>query len=461
MSIRSLDRTSTIGTSMVGVAIAVLSLFAGCSEPTGTADFSSPTTAALGKAASTSGPTVSSLTPAEAPRDTTLDVQIAGSGFDNGSIAQFMLHGTPDARVKVNSTKYVKSTQLTANVTIAADAVASLYDVAITTTSGKKGIGTELFAVLLRGELLPGGVHANGVNANGDVAGWGTNESSCSGPWTAYVWHPDGSRTTLPLIAGYCGASAVEENASGVVLAWLFGGAGDASGLWTPNGGTYTLQEIPPTSDGIYPAVKAFNDAGEVTGWKRGKLYWWSSATGWLPVQTPAGATACTLEGINNPGALVGNCSIGGAAREGYYWANHTTAPVQLPRPGSGDVTPMDINDSGTIVGYLYDKPTRAVRWTPVGSSYVAAILSDIGSGGAAFAIASDGTVAGSVNRSRLGNPRPAFWSPQSATPSLLQIPNGSYGEAEDIVIAPNGMIVAGYQSPSGPKQATRWRAAQ
>ena len=133
-------------------------------------------------------------------------------------------------------------------------------------------------------------------------------------------------------------------------------------------------------------------------------------------------------------------------------------------RIGPRNARPLAISlrdDSGTIVGYLYDKPTRAVRWTPVGSSYVAAILSDIGSGGAAFAIASDGTVAGSVNRSRLGNPRPAFWSPQSATPSLLQIPNGSYGEAEDIVIAPNGMIVAGYQSPSGPKQATRWRAAQ
>ena len=462
MPIRRLNRTSMLAGAMLGLASAGLSLLSGCSEPTAAGPALAPTGAAQVRAASTSGPTVSSLTPPEAPRDTTLNVQITGSGFDRGSVAQFTLQGTPDARVKVNATTYVKPTQITANVTIAADAVPSVYDVAVTTSSGKKGIGTELFAVLLRGELLAGGAHGFAVNASGDVAGWGTTASSCSPTSTSYVWHLDGSRSTLPLIAPYCGSNAEDINGSGVVLAALFGGAGDASGLWTPTGGGYVLQEIPPTSDGIRPVALALNDAGEVTGWHEGsaRLFWWSLPTGWLSVQAPAGATLCVLYGINNLGAMVGNCSIGGGAREGYYWSDHTAAPVQLPRPGAGDVTPQDVNDSGVIVGYLYGSPSRAVRWTPSGSGFTVGYLPDLGAGGSAYSIAGDGTVAGSVNAVKGSSTRPAIWLPQSATPSLLQIPSGSYGEAADVVLAPSGIIVSGYASVSGSKQAMRWKAA-
>jgi hypothetical protein len=90
---------------------------------------------------------VTSTLPSEAPQDTTLDVAINGSGFDAGSHASFELQGVVDDRVHVNSTHYVKSTQVVANVTIALDAIVSQYDVAVTTSSGKKGIGTDAFTV--------------------------------------------------------------------------------------------------------------------------------------------------------------------------------------------------------------------------------------------------------------------------------------------------------------------------
>jgi hypothetical protein len=91
--------------------------------------------------------TVTAATPPAAPADTTLNVQISGTGFDRGSVAAFEINGVPDPKLRVNSTKYSRSTLLIANVTIAVDAATTFYDIAVTTSKGKKGIGTELFAV--------------------------------------------------------------------------------------------------------------------------------------------------------------------------------------------------------------------------------------------------------------------------------------------------------------------------
>jgi hypothetical protein len=93
---------------------------------------------------------VTGATPSTAPTDTTLNVSISGSGFDRGSVVAFEISGVPDPRLTVNSTKYSSTTALIANVTIAVDAVTTTYDVSVTTSKGKKGIGTELFAVKTR-----------------------------------------------------------------------------------------------------------------------------------------------------------------------------------------------------------------------------------------------------------------------------------------------------------------------
>ena len=97
-----------------------------------------------------SGPTVTATAPDTTVQDTTLDVQVSGSGFDAGSQAEWLLAGVPDPRVHTNSTRYVSRSALVANITIAKDAVPAKYDVAVTTSNGKKGIGTELFVIQLR-----------------------------------------------------------------------------------------------------------------------------------------------------------------------------------------------------------------------------------------------------------------------------------------------------------------------
>ena len=120
----------------------------------------------------TTGPTVTAAVPDSAPQDTTLDVQITGSGFDAGSQATFQLQGVVDSRVHVNNTKYVKSTAVVANVTIARDAIVSQYDVAVTTAAGKKGIGTDAFTITLHSALPAWTIDATqSVNFAGDARG--------------------------------------------------------------------------------------------------------------------------------------------------------------------------------------------------------------------------------------------------------------------------------------------------
>jgi hypothetical protein len=132
----------TVSSRVAALCVASLAaLLAACADP-----LESPQDPDFGKASS--APTVTSADPAEATRDTTLDVTVTGSGFDAGSQVDFLLGGAPDPKVRTNSTRYVSSKQLVANVTIDADATISYRDVAVTTSTGKKGIGSEKFAVV-------------------------------------------------------------------------------------------------------------------------------------------------------------------------------------------------------------------------------------------------------------------------------------------------------------------------
>lgn len=117
---------------------------AGCSDQ-------SPTTPWITAGPGGGGLAVNATDPTEAPQDTTLDVRVLGSGFDRGSNAEWAIAGVPSSKVRTNSTRFVSSKELVANITIALEADTVLYDVIVTTTTGKKGIGTELFKVRAKG----------------------------------------------------------------------------------------------------------------------------------------------------------------------------------------------------------------------------------------------------------------------------------------------------------------------
>ena len=72
---------------------------------------------------------LSGITPDSASLLTTLDVQISGSGFQDGMVAAWQLNGASDpAQVKTNSTRYVSAKQLVANITISGTATVAQWD---------------------------------------------------------------------------------------------------------------------------------------------------------------------------------------------------------------------------------------------------------------------------------------------------------------------------------------------
>jgi uncharacterized membrane protein len=198
-------------------------------------------------AVATGAPVVSSTNPSATVRDTTINVHVLGSGFDRGSKVDFALNGVVAPKLKVNSTQFVKSTDLLVNVTVAADASAALYDVMVTASTGKKGIGTELMAVVTMIDLgTPTGGYSYGrdVNSSGVVVGeYQVSGSTCK---RAYVWTDATKFALLPQSALGCVNYAVAINDAGVVVGHVYGTGPRALLRWTPTGsGTWSLEQLP------------------------------------------------------------------------------------------------------------------------------------------------------------------------------------------------------------------------
>ena len=80
-------------------------------------------------------------------QNTTIDVVINGSGFEAGMVATWKIAGVADPiQVRTNSTRYVNSRQLVANITISDQASVAAWDIEVM-GKGKGGIGTEIFEV--------------------------------------------------------------------------------------------------------------------------------------------------------------------------------------------------------------------------------------------------------------------------------------------------------------------------
>ena len=132
---------STVSRFASGALLAVVGW--ACSAPSLDAPAVAPTEPLLGKAAAP-GITVSSTLPSYAERGTTVDIHVIGKGFVAGAKATWLLHGVASpAKVRTNSTTYVSSTDVVANITVSNDADLALWDVQIS-AGGKNGIGTEV-----------------------------------------------------------------------------------------------------------------------------------------------------------------------------------------------------------------------------------------------------------------------------------------------------------------------------
>jgi hypothetical protein len=347
---------------------------------------------------------------------------------------------------------------------IAATATAALLFSCADPTSAPPTVGSPVRAnaVTASATLAPeqlSGTVAIGVNENGDAVGDGTGAvSSCSANSLPKLWRADGTVLTLPM-GTHCGAEAVAINNSGEIVGRLFGPP--ASGGWLPDGsGGYTFQEFEYVNGNLVRVLGGLNDGGEIVGWaNNAQMYWRTATTSWTLMTAPAGAAQCQVRrGINNLGAIVAACSVNGVNggyMTGYYWANHSATPIVLPRPtATGNLYPTEINDAGVIVGFQ-NLPTKAVRWTPNGSGgYTVAYLPDAGHGGAAYGLARDGTVSGSVLKPN-GYGIPVLWPASGSYQVLPVIGKPRFGEANDVATSSSGgPIAVGYQD----SQALRWK---
>ena len=376
-----------------------------------------------------SGPTVKSTAPDSATVDTTLNVRVFGSGFDVGSRADWALKGVVSAKIVTNSTQFVSSTELVSNITIARDAALASYDVIVTTSSGKGGIGTELFVVTMKMTKLPtlGGTvaEAYAINDAGHAVGYSTDPgqgryavrwTNEGGVWTikkiglqstligsqalaindrgtavgsvdglnAGVWRIDGTQTTLE--RGQANAINNSEVIAGSTVPM------DSNGLkptvWTPSGSgwiAHILQLLSGVSRGpgcLHEDALGISDNNVIVGYVTDQacvqipVQWrpTTDGTGWLPAErlSPVGTLA---QGVAQ--AIVGSTVVGtgypcvnlsGCKRKAYRWILGG-ASGEL---GSLDARANGLNRAGDIVGSYIVKSGRMTGfvWSPTTSTF-------------------------------------------------------------------------------------------
>jgi probable HAF family extracellular repeat protein len=393
--------------------------FSACTDPAPTGP--SPSGAALARAAAAGkGPTVRSAVPDSATVDTTLNVRVLGSGYDQGSRADWAFKGVPSPKVVTNSTQFVSSTELVANITIARDANIGRYDVIVTTSAGKGGIGTELFAITLKAIDLGtlGGTYARAyaINNSGQIVG-------------------------------------VSKPAAG----------GERATYWEPlSPTTWSIRQLGEAPSELQSGAAGINDAGVIAGWTynlgadgitQGDPVRWLSGTS---APENLGSQGSEAGGINLAGQILGSMTVDGMTH-GFLWENGVV--TDLGHLGGGQSQGFRINSSGDIVGYsrvipFPDGRTRAVVWK-------ARVIRELPPlpGGTRDAFAYNVNDAGVIvgqSPTAAGQAHAVRWVPSAGEPSGYRIEDLGLGLSLARGINNNGEIVGEYYK-GGAWRAFYW----
>jgi hypothetical protein len=297
---------------------------------------------------------VTAVSPPFGDQGVTIDVHVFGSGFTAGAQATWLLHGAADpAHVHTNSTTFVSSTEVVANVTIASDATLDFWDVQIALAGGKNGVGSELFEVTaaqILGPGTPGGLNpvVYAMSQNLQIAGWVTG-----GGGTPFVYDDVAGMVSL----GTGQAWTIDP------LGTIIGGRDDnlIAAAWVQQSpSTWKREQLPHlpfsvggnvmgaarTSDGTL-LVSGFDDSAasakpNAPGFNR-PVVWQRIGNSWsapLRYTLPAGSLKGAAHTINGLGQVAGRVDGGPT---GAVWENPTTS-TRL------DGTPSAINAAGTLI---------------------------------------------------------------------------------------------------------------
>ena len=373
-----------------------------CQSPSADAPPTAPPNApTLARAAA--GPTVTAANPAAARQGTvTLDVQITGSGFDQGSRASWQLNGVTYPKIAVNGTQFVSSTSLIANITVALDAAAVTYDIAVTTSTGKKGIGAEMFTVTYA-VPIPGMTEGRAINDAGQIIGYNGTAIVLSDPSLGIVSVASGG---LVYDIDRNGRTVAGKHADGDPVIWSSP---------TGPGGPWTETKLPSLGVGGTTRGIASDAAGDAvlisgatltpggTGGQRKPTVWTRTATGWQPryFTLPGGVTGAWGQAINARGQVAG--MDGSGCCFAIYWDSLGTPTVLGALGNATNSSAWSINGDGTVIVGGSGKTAVFWRRTLVGGTYGpwsgAIALENSGSfcGKGASSLANDVNAAGTV----------------------------------------------------------------
>jgi len=435
-----------------------------------------PTAPRFAAAAGSDTVVVDSTVPDNGPRGATLDVRVLGSGYSRGSRADFALDGVVGANVVTNSTRYVKATELVANITIAPDAVLDLYDVIVTTSNGRKGVGIESFAVTPTYQDLGtlGGNYtvANALNTAVHVVGF-SRTGKCAGrscaPLHAFLWE-NGTMRDLGTLPGSTESGAWGINDLGAVVGSSQTTQGSRAWFWTQVCGMVALP-IPPGA--TYTDAYSVNNAGLVAG---GAI----DAVGSVLVVWTVSFATCQAAGPEIvwrgvAGAPLGAFKVvsetGRVASLNAYYDRDANGQWQRfefgPWPGSFAVDMA--GDGRTIVGTSWSAYSAGgAVWTETespGAPWDLTLLPSIGTGGVAEPMvdATGSVVTGGSKEkaSDSSRERAVMWTQSGTGWNVLRLgePNGSYwSRGRGVVMLGDGAIrVAGVAGSGSATRALLW----
>jgi len=388
-------------------------------------------------------------------------VQVLGSGFDQGSRAVWALNGDTTlatTKIRTNTTSFVSSTEVLANITIGTDAALDLFDVAVVTASGKKGIGIELFAVTLQilDMGLGDGSTALAVNDKNQIVGRG---GAASG---AFLWE-NGSVTNLGVLQGMSSSSAEDINELGQVVGYSGNASGGYRGfIWTSLGGIKPLS----TLGGCCSEARAINESGVIAGSSTlpgdsvSHAVIWDANGQIHDIQTIVGGSSYAW-GMNDLGQVVGQWN-GPTNQQAFRYTPSLPAGTQmqlLAGIGGPQGVALDINSTGKVVGWSEPSPGAALRATVWEGSTATDLGTLGGTSSVATAISGDRMVGRSdtgIRRSGALQYVGIIWTPTEGMQNLGLSPGIDYAQAWGINA--NGWIVGESWVARGIGHATLWK---
>jgi uncharacterized membrane protein len=347
--------------------------------------------------------------------------------------------------VRTNSTTFVSSKELRANITIDADAPTELYDVIVRTSGGKRGIGIEKFAVFVTMiQIGSSGSSAWSVSTQGNVAGETIDRR---GFQHVFFWSELGGMEEVGL------GSVHDMSSDGRIIGKIW----PDPMVWTRLGPNSWSSEALPAPAGVNTWAYGINHVGNrIAGSVDGKPAVWDRIGGnWTLTMLPviAGEPICSALEVNDAGLIVGGTGTTGTGcvwvQQDGIWAAHLLEP---PANAPEETMAGDINASGDVLGATREAGIigRAVLWERNATGWSGPIeLPLIPPGSQIGGLDDSGRIAGAYIRD--GNWR-AFVCCSSGFQDL-----GSVVGNQSLAEAIAGPYVVGSSGGNGKFRAVRW----